>query len=186
LSGSAARLEGDVAVDAARAGDGANDAARALSAARKAGVRIAAAESLTGGLVSAALTEVPGASDVFVGGIVSYDVGVKAGILGVDDGLLSEKGPVSEDVALAMAEGARTALGVEVGVATTGVAGPDPHGGQAPGTVCVAAVAPGRRLSRTLTIPGNRKDVRSGAAEAAIVVLVTILSPDAVGGTTEE
>ncbi len=162
------------------------DASRALAAARKAHVRVAAAESLTGGLVAAALTAVPGASDVFVGGIVSYDSGIKAGLLGVDEGLLSDQGPVSEDVALAMAEGARAILGAEVAVATTGVAGPDPHGGKVPGTVCVAAVGPEGSLARTLAIPGSRDDVRRKTVEAAIVVLVTILDPDAVGGTTVE
>jgi nicotinamide-nucleotide amidase len=162
------------------------DAERAIEAAKAAGVRVATAESLTGGLVAGALTAVPGASEVFAGGIVAYDVAVKARLLGVDDRLLSRTGPVSEEVALAMAEGARAALGVEVAVATTGVAGPEPHGGKDPGTVCVAAVGPGAGLSRTLTVPGDRDDVRRGAVEAAIVVLVTILDPEGVRGTTVE
>lgn len=162
------------------------DAADAIAAAKAAGVTVATAESLTGGLVAAALTAVPGASDVFAGGVIAYDAEVKAGVLGVDRGLLAEKGPVSEDVALAMAEGVRVVMGADVGVATTGVAGPDPHGGKAPGTVCVAAVGGQGRASRTLAIAGGRDEVRRRSVEEAIVVLVTILYPRGPGGTTVE
>ncbi|MCJ7826693.1 MAG: CinA family protein [Demequinaceae bacterium] len=167
-------------------GDREPDAALVISAARAAGLTIATAESLTGGLVSGALTAVPGASEAFVGGVVAYDVGVKVGMLGVGEDLLKAKGPVSEEVALAMAEGVRVALGADVAVATTGVAGPDVHGGRPPGTVCIAAVGEGRRVSRTLTIRGDREAVRREAVAGAIVALVTILHPDGTGGTTVE
>jgi nicotinamide-nucleotide amidase len=163
-----------------------SDAGSAISAARAEGLTIAVAESLTGGLVAAALTSIPGASDVFLGGIVAYDVGVKAAILGVREGLLEAEGPVSEGVALAMAEGVRAALGADVAVATTGAAGPEAHGGRPPGTVCIAAVRAGRSSVRTLRIAGDRDAVRSAATEAAIVELVTILQPAAFGGTTVE
>lgn len=162
------------------------DVSSVIDAARVAEHTIATAESLTGGLVAGALTSVTGASEVFVGAVVAYDVSVKARLLGVDEGLLASEGPVSEGVALAMAEGVRSSMGADVAVATTGVAGPESHGGKPAGTVCIAGVGPGRRLARTLTIPGDRNEVRLGAVDAAIVMLVTILSPEEAGGTMVE
>ena len=162
------------------------DATEVISAARERRLTIAVAESLTGGLVAAALTSVPGASEVFLGGLVTYDAGVKAALLGVGEGMLSGEGPVSEAVALAMADGARARFGADVAVSTTGAAGPEPHGGRPPGTVCIAATRDGRRSARTLWFEGDREAVRLAAAEAAIVELVTILHSEAPGGTTVE
>ncbi|MFF2275222.1 CinA family protein [Agromyces sp. NPDC058126] len=104
------------------------------------GLRVAVAESLTGGLVAAELTSVPGASAVVSGGIVAYDTAVKRALLGVDDALLDREGPVHPEVARQMARGVRMALAVDgrpadLGLATTGVAGPDWQGGRPPGTV---------------------------------------------------
>lgn len=111
------------------------------------GVRIAVAESLTGGLLSATLVAVPGVSLVFSGGIVAYDTALKTSLLGVDRTLLRERGPVDPEVARQMARGAREACATpagsggssiaDIGIATTGVAGPDPdpQTGQPPGTV---------------------------------------------------
>lgn len=103
-------------------------------------LRVAVAESLTGGLVAAELTSVPGASLVVSGGIVAYDTAVKASLLGVDGALLDREGPVHPEVARQMARGVRAALAIDgrpadVGLATTGVAGPDWQGGRPPGTV---------------------------------------------------
>ena len=99
------------------------------------GQTIAAAESLTGGLVAAALTSVPGSSAAFRGGVVAYATDLKAAVLGVPDDLLERRGAVDAAVAEAMAEGARTRMWTTVGVATTGVAGPDPAEGKPVGTV---------------------------------------------------
>ncbi|MBN2176171.1 MAG: CinA family protein [Demequinaceae bacterium] len=161
-------------------------AEKAVLAARAARLTIATAESLTGGLVAAALTSVPGSSEVFLGGVVAYDTRVKVGMLGVDERLFRERGPVSEEVALEMAEGVRATLGSDVAVATTGVAGPESHGGRPPGTVCVAAVGRGRKVSTTLAVQGDRAAVRREAVAGAIVALVTILQPEPSGGTSVE
>src|SRR5882724_12438580 len=99
------------------------------------GETVAAAESLTGGLVAAALTDVPGASNAFRGGIVAYATELKAEVLGVDVTLLKRHGPVYAPVAAAMAEGVRQRLGATIGVAATGVAGPGPQDGHPAGTV---------------------------------------------------
>jgi len=162
------------------------NAASVISAARALGLTVATAESLTGGLVAGALTAVPGASDVFVGGVVAYNARIKASILGVGDGLLEESGPVSEEAALAMATGARVVFSADAAVATTGVAGPEAHGGEPPGTVCMAAVRDGRSILRTLHIQGDRDAVRREAVAEAIVALVTILQTDNAQGTTVE
>ena len=92
-----------------------------------AGDTVAAAESLTGGLVAAALTDVPGASNAFRGGVVAYATELKAELLGVDVGMLKRHGPVYAPVAAAMADGVRRRLGATIGVSTTGIAGPVPR-----------------------------------------------------------
>ncbi len=108
------------------------------------GQHIAVAESLTGGLLAAALTGIPGASAVFRGAVVAYATELKATILGVPAGLLQRHGAVHPDVAAEMAAGVRGRLGAEVGAATTGVAGPDPADGQPVGTVYIAvSICPG-------------------------------------------
>jgi nicotinamide-nucleotide amidase len=124
---------------------------------------IGTAESATAGLVAARLTSLPGASEVFRGGIVAYATDVKADLLGV-------KGSdpiVSEPVALQMAAGARTRLGCDVGVAVTGSAGPDPQE-QPPGTMIVAVATPEGAMARTFRLPGDRERVRTYAATAAL------------------
>src|SRR5258708_21980260 len=98
------------------------------------GQTVATAESLTGGLVAAALTDVPGASNAFRGGVIAYATELKARLLDVDGHMLDLHGAVYAPVAAAMAAGVRDRLGATIGVATTGVAGPDPHGRQPPGT----------------------------------------------------
>ena len=110
---------------------GAADLARQIVAALTEQRRtIAVAESLTGGLLGATITAVPGASEVFRGGVIAYATDLKAALLGVPADLLAARGAVDADVAAAMAAGVQQRLGADVGVATTGVAGPDPAEGK--------------------------------------------------------
>ena len=120
---------------------------------------LATAESLTGGLLGAVITAVPGASSVYRGGIIAYATELKATLLGVPAGLLARHGPVYPGVAAAMAAGARDRLGATWGLATTGVAGPDRVDGHPPGTVHVAASA-GVPVTRSLALAGGRDEVR--------------------------
>jgi len=162
------------------AGDGAGASdevpARLLDALVRRGLTVAVAESLTGGLVTATLVDVPGASRALRGGVVAYATELKATLLGVDAGLLAARGAVDPDVALAMARGVRTRLAADVGLATTGVAGPDPQDGHPPGTVHVAVVAPGGERVLSLRLPGGRAAVRAAACTAVLA-----LSLDVVG-----
>ena len=162
------------------------DAGLVISAARRAGVTLAVAESLTGGAVAAALTGISGASDVFLGGVVAYQAEVKRAVLGVPEAMLAGPGPVSEEVARAMARGVRDLLGADVAVATTGVAGPSSHGGKPPGTVCIAAVSADGAVSRTVRIAGGRLEVIAGAVAEALSALVTIVTRPPLGGTSVE
>jgi nicotinamide-nucleotide amidase len=155
----------------------------ALSGARAKGLTIATAESLTGGLVAAALTSVPGASDVFVGGVVTYSIGAKRDLLAVPPDIVADAGPVSEEVAVAMARGARDLLGADVAVATTGAAGPEPHGGAAPGTFCIAVVGPFGFLARTEVVQGDRHEVRAIATDRAISALCEVIDSAGEPGT---
>jgi nicotinamide-nucleotide amidase len=135
----------------------------------------ASAESLTGGLVAAALTAVPGVSVTFRGGVVAYATPLKAQLLGVDPALLDARGPVDPDVALAMARGVGQRLTATWGLATTGVAGPDPQDGVAPGTVFVAIAGPTSDQVRRLDLPGGRAEVRAGTVRGLLeLALATV------------
>jgi len=154
-------------------GEGEDDlAAIVLARARKKGLRIGTAESCTGGLVGGRLTEIPGSSDVFSGGVVCYADELKTAILGVDPALIASDGAVSESVARAMALGAVRALGVSLAVAVTGIAGPGGGTEAKPvGTVWLA-VADGEVVdARRVQIPGDRHNVRVRAAQAALAML---------------
>jgi nicotinamide-nucleotide amidase len=126
------------------------------------GETLGTAESLTGGAIADALVRVPGASRVFRGGIVAYDNAVKTSLLDVSENVLREHGAVSEETALAMARGACARLGVDLAIATTGIAGPSgATPGKPVGLVFVAIAArDGSETVRKLTLPGNRDDVR--------------------------
>jgi nicotinamide-nucleotide amidase len=155
-------------------------AAAALDGLRRRGWTLAVAESLTGGALVDAFVRVPGASAVLVGAVVAYATPLKASVLGVDPRLLAEEGPVHPDVAAQMADGVRRALAVDgrpadVGMATTGVAGPDPQGGQPPGTVYVAVALPAGVVVRRADLPGGRPAVRDGAVERALGLLLEAL-----------
>src|SRR6516225_7107451 len=140
-----------------------------------AGQTVAAAESLTGGLVAAALTDVPGSSQAFRGGVVAYATELKTQVLGVDKRMLDAHGPVYAPVAVAMAEGARDRLGATIGVATTGVAGPDPADGKPPGTVHIAVTASQVPVTRALALDGGRDEVRRGTVEQALRLLWSVI-----------
>ena len=131
--------------DGVAGGDARELATEILRLLTAAGQTVAAAESLTGGLVAAALTDVPGSSSAFRGCVVAYATELKAQLLGVDSRLLAAHGPVYAPVAAAMAEGVRTRLGATIGVATTGVAGPDPADGFPPGPCTSRSVLPTTR-----------------------------------------
>jgi PncC family amidohydrolase len=124
------------------------------------GQTVAVAESLTGGLLAATLVEIPGVSAVFRGGIVAYATDLKAALLGVPETLLDRYGAVHADVAAAMADGVRRRLGATFGLATTGVAGPDPADGQPVGTVHIAASGPGGVTPQSLRLTGDRRSIR--------------------------
>jgi nicotinamide-nucleotide amidase len=136
---------------------------------------VATAESLTGGLVCAALTDVPGASAVLRGGVVAYATDLKSALLGVPATLLAERGAVDPEVAAAMAEGVRERLGTAVGVATTGVAGPDPAEGKPPGTVHVAVSSKTGRITRTLMLAGGREQIRHDTVQRCLGLLWAVL-----------
>lgn len=136
---------------------------------------LAVAESLTGGALAAAIVSVPGASDVFRGGLVLYAIDLKHTLGGVPRELLDDRGPVDPEVAEAMAEGARRRCGATWALATTGVAGPDAHGGQPPGTVWLGVAGPSGAAANRVQLPGDRAAVRAAAVEAALRLLVKTL-----------
>ncbi len=136
---------------------------------RSRGLTLGTAESCTGGLVAARLTDVPGSSAVFRGAVVAYANEVKAAELGVPEAVLAEHGAVSEQTAAAMAHGARAALGVDVAVSVTGVAGPDGGTAEKPvGLVFLHAVGPNGELGRRLDFPGDRATIRLRATVSAL------------------
>lgn len=133
------------------------------------GMTFAAAESCTGGLIAKRLTDVPGASAAFLGGVVSYTNAVKAGVLGVPRELLEQYGAVSEPVARAMAEGVRRLTGSDLAVSVTGLAGPDGDDrGNPVGTVYLGLSLPGETLVRRLALGGDRPRIRLLAASNAL------------------
>jgi nicotinamide-nucleotide amidase len=135
------------------------------------GETVAVAESLTGGLLAAALSERPGASGTFRGGLVVYATDLKELLAGVPGPLLHAHGAVSEATAAALAAGARDRLGADWGLATTGVAGPSEQEGQPVGTVFVAVAGPHGGEVRTLRLPGDRAQVRAVSVTYALDLL---------------
>ena len=133
---------------------------------------VATAESLTAGLLGAALTDIAGSSTTYRGGVIAYATDLKAELLGVDRELLADRGAVDPDVAIAMAVGARSRLTADWGVALTGVAGPDPQDGKPPGLVYVGVAGPTGGVTATeLRLSGDRNAVRTAARDAALRVL---------------
>ncbi|MGE5091127.1 MAG: competence/damage-inducible protein A [Bacillota bacterium] len=152
--------------------DGDDLAALVLERARAAGVRLAVAESCTGGLLGGRITEVPGSSDVFAGGIIAYENAAKTNLLGVPAALIDREGAVSEPVAAAMAQGALDRLGADLAVSITGVAGPGGGTDAKPvGTVCFGLAGRGGTATRRSILIGTRSDIRYRAAQAALFLL---------------
>lgn len=154
-------------------------AAEAVAALVARGWTLGVAESLTGGAVAAEIVSVPGASAALRGGVVAYATPVKHSLLGVDAELLAAHGPVHSRVALQMAEGVRHAVAVDgpsdVGIATTGIAGPDSPDGQPVGTVHVAVVTPRGSLSEMHRFAGDRAEVRARSVDAVLQTLVRMM-----------
>jgi competence/damage-inducible protein CinA-like protein len=151
-------------------------AAVVLDRARASGVRLAVAESCTGGLIGARLTAVPGASRAFVGGVIAYDDAVKRRDLDVPAVLLDAEGAVSEAVVEAMAAGVRARFGVDAALAVSGVAGPDGGTTEKPvGTVWLCAVCGEERRAVRIGFPGDRTEVRARAAQAGLDLLRRVL-----------
>jgi len=137
---------------------------------------LAVAESCTGGKLGDMITEVPGSSDYFLGGVISYSNDAKANILGVDRATLEAKGAVSEEVALQMAAGARRALGADIGVGITGVAGP--RGGTATkpvGLVYIAVSSGEASVCKRNLFKGSRSSIKNQSAEKALAMLKELL-----------
>ncbi len=168
-------------------GSGEEPAATLVQLLRARGETVGTAESLTGGLLCAALVDVPGASQAVRGAVVAYAADVKVGVLGVPATVLAEHGTVSTATARAMAERARTVLAVDWAVATTGVAGPDPAEGRPPGTVHLAVAGRARVAERSLILDGDRADVRRDAVRAALALLrVELLAAGAAAPTSSD
>lgn len=169
----------DAVGDACYSADGSSLAETVLRKAREAGLTIATAESCTGGLVGAALTDVPGSSAAYLGGVVSYSDEAKVTLLGVDPGLLKACGAVSDAVARAMAAGARDALGCDIAVAVTGVAGPDGGTpGKPVGTVWFGVAGSSGVEAQLRRFTGDRTTVRERSVMTALDLLRRAL-PDA-------
>lgn len=174
------------ALGGARAGAGRN-AERVIARLREVGATVAAAESLTGGGLTAALTAVPGASDVVIGGVIGYATRVKAQLLDVDRGLLDRRGAVDPEVAGQMARGVRDVLAATYGVATTGAAGPDPAPGGTEtdpvpaGTAYVAVCGPAGVVVRRIAVDGTRDQVRAAVVALALDCLLQTLESSPLG-----
>jgi len=155
-------------------GAGQTDAERLVARMRAAGRTVACAESLTGGLLSATIVDVPGASNVLLGGVVAYATELKRALVGVDERLLEERGPVDPEVAEQLAARIRALCAVggrpaDLGLATTGVAGPDPQGGHPPGLVYVGVSSARGARAVELRVEGDRASVRRAAVARALV-----------------
>ncbi|MFJ4541334.1 CinA family protein [Streptomyces tibetensis] len=153
------------------------------------GETLAVAESLTGGLVAAEITSVPGASKVFRGSVTAYATELKHDLLDVDAALLATHGAVDPQVAAQMAAGVRKALGTDWGIATTGVAGPEPQDGQPVGTVFVAVDGPvatdpgsaGGGKVEALRLNGGRAEIRRESVRSVLALLLEGLAGEQTG-----
>ena len=129
---------------------------------------IATAESLTAGMVSSTLADVPGASAVLQGGVVAYNNGVKHRLLGVSADILAARGAVDAETAKQMANGARDRFRADIGISTTGVAGPEPAEGKAVGIVFIALSTADQTTARLLRFDGNRDQIRRSSVAASL------------------
>jgi PncC family amidohydrolase len=157
------------------------DVARVGDLLRRRGMRIAVAESCTGGLLGAALTAVPGSSDYVLGGVIAYANSVKTELLGVPEELLRTYGAVSEQCAAAMAEGVRPLTGAEVGVSITGVAGPGSEGSSKPPGLIYVAAAAADMPTRVVQLDGDhgREANRVLSVQAALLLVADLVAGEA-------
>jgi nicotinamide-nucleotide amidase len=158
--------------------------ARIIAHLAERGLTVAAAESLTGGELTAELTRAPGASAAVLGGAVVYATALKHSLLGVDEKLLAEEGPVHPEVARQLAEGVRKRLAVgdrptDFGLSTTGVAGPEAQGGRAVGTVYIGLATADSTRVVELRLTGSRAEIRRQVVERALSELASDLGIDA-------
>lgn len=142
------------------------------------GDTVATAESLTGGLLAARLSAVPGASQAFRGGVVAYASDVKESVLGVPAAVVADHGVVSGECASAMAEGVRAVVGADWGLATTGVAGPDRQEDKPVGTVWIAVAGPDGVTCQLLDLDGDRHQIRDATCSAVASLLDGLLRGD--------
>jgi len=152
------------------------DAAALIERLRAGEQTVATAESLTGGALVSRLVDVPGASHAVRGGIVAYATDVKRTVLGVDGALLDAHGAVHPDVAAQMAEGVRRVLGADIGIATTGIAGPESPDGQPVGRVHIAVATAAATLVVTRDLTGDREQIRAETVRQAIAATRDALS----------
>jgi len=144
---------------------------------RAKGKTIATAESCTGGKIGDMITSVPGSSAYFLGGVVSYGNDAKVSLLGVDTGALKADGAVSEMVARQMADGARERFGADVGISTTGIAGPGGGSAEKPvGLVFVAVSTSDMSMCRRYVFTGARDDIKTRSANAALALALEVLA----------
>ena len=148
-----------------------------IAAAARRGLRVASAESLTAGMVSAELATVPGASAVLQGGVVAYQNEVKMQVLGVSGDLLRDAGSVDAVVAEQRASGVRRLLKADIGVSTTGVAGPESHDGKPVGTVFIGIATASGTRAEGFRFDGDRASIRQQACTAAIELLAGEIEP---------
>ena len=148
---------------------------------------VTTAESLTGGLLASILTDAPGASLSYVGGVVSYATELKVGLLDVPQSLVDEHGVVSAECAAAMASGARALTGATYALSTTGVAGPGEQEGKPAGTVFIGIATPDGVRAESLTLEGDRHTIRVATCAASLSVLSDcLMAADTTGGEVEE
>jgi len=152
------------------------DASTVVTALIERGWTIAAGESVTAGLLTATLADVPGCSAVLRGAVVAYQVDVKQALLQVPEADLAA-GVVSEPVALALARGAARVLGADVGIGTTGAAGPQSHDGTPAGTCWIAVTTPTGQHAQLLHLGGDRDDVRRQVVGACLDLLARVVAP---------
>lgn len=144
---------------------------------RDRGLTVSVAESCTGGLLGDMITDVPGSSDYFLGGVISYSDEAKVSLLGVDEGTLRSKGAVSEEVALQMASGTRSKFGSKIGVGITGIAGPAGGTESKPVGLVYIAVSSGSSLAcKRKVFDGSRDSVKRQAAETALEMLFEMVT----------
>jgi len=142
---------------------------------RASGATVATAESLTGGRLAVALTDTPGASETFLGGVVTYATELKASVLDVDTRLIDQYGVVSPECAKAMASGVRALTGATFGIATTGVAGPGEQEGKPAGTVFVGIAGPGLLEAVALELQGRREQIQDRTVREALDAFEAVL-----------